>query len=212
MSEAKRTARLQLRLSAAEVDQQERLAAQLGVSRAVAIRRAVAAMLGEAAPGESVAATSALPRLRCEIAASGEKALRFQVERLVSNLRQFEAGHGVNVSAIRAKTGMVHVDQQTGPLERAQVDLTELLDGDLGRTLAKVADDAARGALAARVRDEIGRPVAELLMRVNSGAQEPPTASELWTMTHTKWLDLEMTLAGFPCRRGRGATSADAST
>ena len=29
------------------------------------------------------------------------------------------------------------------------------------------------GALAARVRDEIGRPVAELLMRVNSGAQEP---------------------------------------
>lgn len=174
MSEAKRTARLQLRLSAAEVDQQERLAAQLGVSRAVAIRRAVAAMLGEAAPGEFVAATSALPRLRCEIAASGEKALRFQVERLVSNLRQFEAGHGVNVSAIRAKTGKTF-------------DLTELLDGDLGRTLAKVADDAARGALAARVRDEIGRPVAELLMRVNSGAQEPPTASELWTMTHTKW-------------------------
>lgn len=168
MSEA-RTARLQLRLSAAEVDQQERLAAQLGVSRAVAIRRAVAAMLGEAAPGESVAATSALP---------GEKALRFQVERLVSNLRQFEAGHGVNVSAIRVRTGKTF-------------DLTELLDGDLGRTLAKVADDAARGALAARVRDEIGRPVAELLMRVNSGAQEPPTASELWTMTHTKWLDLE---------------------
>ena len=31
------------------MDQQERLAAQLGVSRAVAIRRAVAAMLGEAA-------------------------------------------------------------------------------------------------------------------------------------------------------------------
>ena len=53
------------------------------------------------------------------------------MERLVSNLRQFEAGHGVNVSAIRAKTGKTF-------------DLTELLDGDLGRTLAKVADDAAR--------------------------------------------------------------------
>ena len=65
------------------------------------------------------------------------------MERLVSNLRQFEAGARVNV-------------RRSGPGPARRSTRTELLDGDLGRTLAKVADGAARCFLAARVRDEIG--------------------------------------------------------
>ena len=85
------------------MDQQERLAAQLGVSRAGNDPAGRGGrMLGEAAPGESVAATSALPRLRCEIAASGKGA---EVSGGAPGVEPeaVRGGPRVNVSAIRGQ-------------------------------------------------------------------------------------------------------------
>lgn len=154
--------RVQLRLSGDEADQLDRLARRLGVTKTQAVRQAVATMLGEPVPGDP--ATVAV--------GTGEKALRFQIGRVRSNLDQLD----------RRVPGLRTMPANGGT---ATFDLMAHAAKWESQALRHWTDEAARTELAGRVRDEIGRPVAELLMKANGG--EPVEAAQVWAVSGARW-------------------------
>lgn len=147
-----RTERIQLRLTPTEAAQLSRLSTRLGVSKTQAVRQAVAVLLGEPLAGEVAAAGSSAVS-GSAAGDAGQKAMEFQIGRIRSNLTQLAA---VGLPSVK-------VLDEFFPLNEYYPSVI------LDRYLALDQTDAGREKMAVDLRDRIGKPLAELVLRHNMG-------------------------------------------
>lgn len=139
-----RTERIELRLTPSEAVQLARLSTGLGVTKSEAVRQAVASLLGEPIAGAPEVTGPGGP---------GEKAVFFQLDRIRSNLKQLES---VGLRQLKFGDGLV--------------DPVEAYEWKVPRVVLKAClTDVEREKAACELRDQIGRPLAELVLRHNRG-------------------------------------------
>lgn len=139
-----RTERIELRLTPSEAVQLVKLSTGLGVTKSQAVRQAVAALLGEPIAGAPAATGPGGP---------GERAIFFQLDRIRSNLKQLEP-----------------VGLPTMKFGKDRVEVVEAYEWRIPRwVLGLCLTDVERERAAGDLRDHIGRPLAELVLRHNRG-------------------------------------------
>jgi len=139
-----RTERIELRLTPSEAAQLAKLSTGLGVTKSEAVRQAVAAYLGEAVAGAPEMTGPGGP---------GEKAMFFQLDRIRSNLKQLEP---VGLPSFK------YQGKPVGAIEAYEWMVPQLV-------LKRHLTDVGREKAASDLRDRIGRPLAELVLRHNRG-------------------------------------------
>lgn len=139
-----RTVRVQLRLTPSEAAQLAKLSTGLGVTKTQAVRQAVAALLGEPMAGAPAKTGPGGP---------GERAIFFQLDRIRSNLKQLEP-----------------VGLPTMKFGEDRVEVVEAYEWRVPQMVLKSClTDVEREKAAADLRDHVGRPLAELVLRHNRG-------------------------------------------
>lgn len=144
-----RTERIELRLTPSEAAQLAKLSTGLGVTKSQAVRQAVAAYLGEAVAGAPEMTGPGGP---------GEKAVIFQLDRIRTNLKQLEP---IGLGGVKTRSG--------------RLELIEYFEWNVPQTVFKTClTDVEREKAASDLRDRIGRPLAELVLRHNRGETVEP--------------------------------------
>ena len=167
-----RTERIELRMTPSEAAQLAKLSTGMGVTKSQAVRQAVAAYLGEAVAGAPERSGPDGP---------GVKAVLFQLDRIRSNLKQLEPV-GLPV---------------TEATERGQQNVLEIYEWLAPRWVFESnGTDMERERAAADLRDRIGRPLAELVLRHNRGE-----AVETWQISKVTFDDMRELYAEWLARQ-----------